>query len=227
MNSTPDTTSLLAYCDTLCQKPVDWVFFDLGNLLFKIDHTQAWENTMRHSPLPLDEAMSRFQNCGAVIEALTGCINDKAFFQIFADLIGFTDSPDLLSSYWEPVYQPIANRLNVLAQVQRSFHTGILSNITSFHSHYLEQHYPVLRETTRRVYSWETGFVKPRPEIFDTVIRLSQTPADRILFVDDHPGHTQAAQERGFQTLTVSPEDELAHVLSPWTHASPRRWEQT
>ncbi|MDD4347855.1 MAG: hypothetical protein PHF70_02010, partial [Opitutales bacterium] len=115
MNSTPDTTPLLAYCGTLCEKPVDWVFFDLGNLLFKIDHTQAWENTMRHSPLALEEAVSRFQNCGAVIEALTGGISDKAFFQIFADLIGFTDSPDLLSSYWEPVYQPIANRLNVLA----------------------------------------------------------------------------------------------------------------
>lgn len=205
--------------DTLNPNLVDWVIFDIGNLLFRIDHTHAWEQTIRHTTLPLDEAMRRFQSYGEVVDALIGKIDDETFFKSFADLIDFTAPADLLASFWNPVYQPFPDRLELLEKVLKSFNTGLLSNITSFHSRYLEQRYPLLRKIPVRIYSWETGFVKPRPEIFEAAIRLCQSPPERILFVDDHPGHTEAASELGFQTLRVSPDDSLCHAVSPWTES--------
>jgi len=208
--------------NTLNPNLLDWVVFDIGNLLFRIDHSHAWELTMRHTTLPLDETMRRFHSFGAVVDALIGKIDDISFFEAFADLIDFAESPDLLASYWNPVYQPFPERLDLLEKLLNSFNIGLLSNITSFHSRFLERCYPVLRETPVRVYSWETGFVKPRREIFEIASRLCQSSPEHILFVDDHPGHTLAASELGFQTLTVSPDTSLNDALCPWTESGMR-----
>ena len=51
------------------------------------------------------------------------------------------------------------------------------------------------------VISGEVGMRKPQPEIFrHTAAQLGVTP-ERCVFVDDHPGHLQAAEELGMTTV--------------------------
>jgi putative hydrolase of the HAD superfamily len=67
------------------------------------------------------------------------------------------------------------------------------------------------------VISGEVGLRKPDRAIFDLLLEQLQLPAAACIFVDDHPGHLQAAAELGFATLLhVTPErtiEELEELL--------------
>ena len=63
------------------------------------------------------------------------------------------------------------------------------------------------------VISGEVGLRKPDPAIFQMTAERLGVPADRSLFVDDHPGHLKAAMEEGMHTvLHRSPADTIAEI---------------
>jgi putative hydrolase of the HAD superfamily len=65
------------------------------------------------------------------------------------------------------------------------------------------------------VISGEVGLRKPDPAIYQLVLDRLGLPGPRCVFVDDFPGHLEAAQAAGMTTvLHVSPEQTLARLGS-------------
>jgi putative hydrolase of the HAD superfamily len=63
------------------------------------------------------------------------------------------------------------------------------------------------------VISGEVGLRKPDKAIFDLLLEKLQLPGDACVFVDDHPGHLQAAAELGMSTvLHQTPEATIAEL---------------
>lgn len=95
---------------------------------------------------------------------------------------------------------------------RRGLKTGLLSNSWGL-SGYPRDLLAELFEVT--VISGEVGLRKPDPQIFKlTADRLGVAP-DRCVFVDDHPGHLQAALEEGMRTvLHRTPAETIAEVGS-------------
>ncbi len=51
------------------------------------------------------------------------------------------------------------------------------------------------------VISGEVGMRKPDREIFDATVERLGVPAEKCIFVDDHPGHLTTAEEMGMTTV--------------------------
>lgn len=65
------------------------------------------------------------------------------------------------------------------------------------------------------VISGEVGMRKPDPAIFELMTEKIQVPAAESVFVDDHPGHLQAALEHGMATvLHRTPAETIAELES-------------
>lgn len=63
------------------------------------------------------------------------------------------------------------------------------------------------------VISGEVGIRKPDPAIFRLMTEKIGVPAGESVFVDDHPGHLQAALEHGMTTvLHRSPEETISEL---------------
>jgi putative hydrolase of the HAD superfamily len=63
------------------------------------------------------------------------------------------------------------------------------------------------------VISGEVGLRKPDPEIFEFTLDKLGVPAERCVFVDDHPGHLKTAKELGMTTvLHRTPRETLAEL---------------
>jgi epoxide hydrolase-like predicted phosphatase len=63
------------------------------------------------------------------------------------------------------------------------------------------------------VISGEVGMRKPDPAIFELMSEKIGVPAEESVFVDDHPGHLQAALEQGMTTvLHRSPAETIAEL---------------
>jgi epoxide hydrolase-like predicted phosphatase len=63
------------------------------------------------------------------------------------------------------------------------------------------------------IISGEVGLRKPDPAIYELAVARLSVPAERCVFVDDYPGHLEAAAQAGMTTvLHISPEQTLARL---------------
>lgn len=114
------------------------------------------------------------------------------------------------------IFATIKLELEMLAlveDVRRSgLKTGLLSNSWGADFYPLERLTGIFDDI---VISGEVGMRKPDAAIFHLACeRLGVQPAG-CLFVDDHPGHLEAAKELGMTTvLHISPETTIAEVKS-------------
>ena len=202
---------------------IRFLAFDLGDCLFRVDHGQAWEATAARSPLDWETLYARFYRSGAMIESLTGTISDDAFFAQLRDELEFAGRAAELRWIWTDIFSPLDARHQLVAQLAEQYAVGALSNLSRFHRDHLEAHFPLFRRFERKTYSWETGFMKPRPEIFAQCLVGTDFAPEECLFIDDQERHCQAAVALGWQTLHVGPDDDLAaglkSLLEPPTQA--------
>ena len=195
---------------------IRYLYFDLGNVLFSVDHQSAWAQTLKYCGEEAMPVMERFYDWGLIIEHMIGGVNDSEFFEAMKMLIGFRKESELLMSFWEGVFHPIEERLAQVERLSERYPMGVLSNISPVHSSYLEKHIPIMKRFRNRIYSWETGFVKPRQEIFDRASEACGHKPEEILFIDDQSGHVEQARQLGWNAVVVSPDSDLLDELADW-----------
>lgn len=82
----------------------------------------------------------------------------------------------------------------------RKFTVGILSDQTDLLDR-LDQHYHFFRRFDHVFNSYHLGKGKRDPSLFDDVARILGRSPERILFIDDDPGHVGRAREKGWKAL--------------------------
>lgn len=146
---------------------------------------------------------------------MIGEMNDADFFDRLCVLLDYTESCERLKRIWTECWSPILERLELVEDLSQQFRLGIISNISRFHSDYLEANYLNRSLFTVITYSWECGFMKPRPEIFHKSRAEIGLPPEQCLFVDDQHRHVEAAKVLGWNTLCINLEDNLRNQLAP------------
>lgn len=193
---------------------IQYLYFDLGNVLFSVDHQGAWTKTLKHCREEAMPIMERFYDWGLIIEHMIGGVSDSAFFKAMKSLIGFEEKAELLQDFWEGVFHPIPERISQVEQLSKHYPVGVLSNISPVHSSYLEKHFPVMTHFRHRVYSWEVGFVKPREEIFAHAAKQCGYLPSEMLFIDDKLSHVEQARQLGWNALVVDPDSEMLEEIN-------------
>jgi putative hydrolase of the HAD superfamily len=133
----------------------------------------------------------------------TGRISEREFSTAFAERIreysgAQIDADGLVTRMFSGLRleEPM---LDAVAAVRAAgLKTGLLSNSwgTALYPHErLEALFDV------SVISGEVGLRKPDPAIFELTTQRLGVPAERCVFVDDHPGHLKSAAEAGMTTI--------------------------
>lgn len=185
------------------------IAFDIGNVLFKVDHSDAWKQTQEHTSLEQEFLFDRFYNCGEMIDCLIGNKSDEQFFSKLHALMEFKAPLSTLMEIWKNVFQAIPHRLALVEKYSQKFDVTVLSNICKIHSDQVEILSPEIARLKRKTYSWECGFVKPRHEIFHDCQRDSDFKEDECLFIDDQAQHVEVARSLGWQAIQVSLDQDL------------------
>jgi len=193
--------------------PIRFIYFDLGNVLFDVEHTSAWHDTLNATNLPKEVARQRFYNWGAPIDHMTGKISDALFFEEMKQLLEYIGSPVTLKSIWKSVFIPNTVRLQQAQRLTERISGGFLSNISPCHSEHIENRVAAVSHFWPRIYSWQCGFMKPRHEIFELAIASCKFRPEEILFIDDQEQHCEAARSLGMHALQLSPEQPLCQSV--------------
>lgn len=185
------------------------VVFDLGGVLVRLG--RGIRHKARREAVPeIDNLLEKY---------CLGRVTTEDFLQQLSVFYHWEDSSSALEECFirERILGMQAGAENLLHQLsEKNIPVALLSNINQVIWSHLAQ-YSVLARCPIKVLSFQHGLMKPQPDIYQVVEKLSGFQKYRILFFDDVPGNVRAARERGWVAHQIGsefPVREVRHYLN-------------
>lgn len=97
-------------------------------------------------------------------------------------------------------HQPNQSLFELIKKLKyQGYRLGIISNVSENLSHYLPKEYLKLFDTI--TLSFEAGFIKPQPEIFELHLEKTKLEAKQSIFIDDREINCDGARHAGMQAI--------------------------
>ena len=177
------------------------IYFDLGNVLVSFDWRKQVSEMTANSAVPENRIMELITQSGLAMEFEKGKINSAMFFEKLRWEIGFKDSSEKLKLLWCDIFHPIHEHIVLAKELSRRYPLGIISNTNEAHVDWIDHQFDFLKYFNMRVFSFQSGFLKPQKEIYESALsRLKITPSE-ALFIDDLELNVKGAQALGWNAI--------------------------
>lgn len=173
------------------------ILFDIGNVIVGVDFLPALKRLIPGGASDAGDELNALLERKDEFEA--GRVSADEYFPWAAETIGFTGTREELLRAWLDIFTPNQAMWDDIDRLRAGGHRLILfSNINNPHKTHLLETYPVFRQFAGGVYSFETGHIKPEPEIYQLAIsRWNLDPAN-TLYIDDLAANIEAGKKAGF-----------------------------
>ena len=191
---------------------VDFIIFDLGNVLIDIDYQRSLSLIKAELPSTLHD---RVDGCYAAEFHKAyerGELDSPAFREAFRDYFEQSWSDTKVDFLWNSLLGSLpAYRLELVRKLKANYQVGILSNTNAIHIEAVQNllkkehgmdNFDALFDWV--FYSHEMGLAKPYQEIYRQLLLELGTTADRVLFFDDLLANVQGAAAVGIQAVQVT-----------------------
>lgn len=202
------------------------VLFDFGKVLSLAPDPRVWEQIRTVSQLSEEELQNGYWKYRDDYDA--GVLTGDAYWRLIA---GASISDDVLRNLkaadvalWTQMNQPMLQW--VAALHQHGFRTGILSNMPDAMAEGIVTQFDWIANFHHTVWSYALKLRKPQPEIYAAAADGLKTAPQNILFIDDKPENTQAAEAFGMHAIIYDNHDDFikemhsrgfGHLLEPET----------
>jgi len=198
---------------------ISCVLFDIGGVL--VDWHMSWitsEISKRFS-IAENRLVSSFETHLHKLD--TGNISENDFWNFVAI---DTDSDSLKNckeSLWNTYFRknakPNQNIKNLSTTLkQKGLIIGIVSNIEQV-THNVVEDWNMLEHFDHKFMSYQIGFSKPDPRIYEYVIEKLPFREDEILFIDDKQSNIESAKTCGIHTIHFTGFNELITSLDSYS----------
>ncbi|EOR94475.1 Haloacid dehalogenase-like hydrolase [Arcticibacter svalbardensis MN12-7] len=198
------------------------IIFDYGNVIFLIDFLKT-QNSFTELGIQNVETFFAHTGHNPIFDQFEqGDIAAPEFRDGIRKITGQPElSDEQIDKAWTSLLigvPPINHELLLKAKSQ--YRIFLLSNINEIHLDFIEKY--LKREFNidsndqffeKVYYSHLVGIRKPRPEIFELVIKENNLKVEETLFIDDSPQHLKTAQALGLQTHLITNEESLEKFL--------------
>ena len=186
---------------------IEFVYFDLGNVLVSFDPNVACNNLVARFGVGNDQAWEAIYGSGAQDQFEHGQLSGEEFAEKVRKVIG-TDAArmptaELLDAISD-MFTPIDAMAEVLCRVRASgFGVGLLSNTCQAHWDWIRRQTYLMNQFSFDVtiLSFEEGAMKPDVAIYQAAEERAGVPAERLLFLDDKQENIDAALARDWRAV--------------------------
>ncbi|TWU35770.1 Alpha-D-glucose-1-phosphate phosphatase YihX [Novipirellula aureliae] len=200
-------------------RSIDFVYFDLGNILVAFDPKVAIANFVERFGIDGAHAKACLYESGFQEEYEKGRLTCDQFAEAVRGQIGMSPAKmsnrDLLEASSD-MFTPIESMAETVAKVaRRGTHYGLLSNTCVSHWEWIaNQTWEISQMVwTHRIVSYEVGAMKPDPRIYAAAEGLAGVDPKRILFLDDKQENIDAAVQRGWNAVQCFGGESAERVL--------------
>ncbi|MGY6520517.1 MAG: HAD family hydrolase [Mongoliitalea sp.] len=191
---------------------IDFLIFDLGNVIIDIDYDFSINELKKILPEQKFELTSLFFPSEFHKNYEKGLINTQEFRDEIRKHFDLDISDQDIDHVWNSLLRVIPQtRIDLLKNLKEYFGTAILSNTNSLHIDAFET---MIKEQTNEssifnlcdhiFLSHEMGLAKPNPAIYQVVIEKIAINPERVLFFDDLEANLKGAESIGIKTQLIS-----------------------
>ncbi|MFT5300432.1 MAG: HAD superfamily hydrolase (TIGR01509 family) [Mariniblastus sp.] len=194
---------------------IDFIYFDLGKVIFDFDHQIGCEQVACLAGLKPEQVRVALFDSGLEVRYETGLLNCEEFHAEFCQATG---SPigqrDLLESMSD-IFTPNREMFPLLTQLRAvNFPIGILSNTCRAHWSHVFERYTVMRKFfAPLILSYEVNSMKPDSVIYHRAIEMAGCSNKTVFFVDDKQENVDGAIAAGMDAVLYRSVPELVEQL--------------
>ena len=181
--------------------PIDAILFDVGNVLAIFRWENIWEEIARYSPFSSSEIGEKLNGAG-FLKFENGEISSQTFFQRCHTLMKFTQdfTVDQFRDTFHVGTEPNPGIEEILEKLNPKVKISIFSNNNPINWSHALAKLPVITQffpnESQHILSFEVGFLKPSPVMFDEALKRSKCQGEKILYIDDNQEYVNAFRKR-------------------------------
>jgi glucose-1-phosphatase len=177
------------------------IFFDVGNVLLRVDHDRFGEKMKLLAGLGLERLQQVFSD-GLVSEYGLGHLNNDEFLAGINRKLGLRLRLDEFSEAWNCVFEDaLLVQEDLLQALALKYPLWAVSNTNPMHFSFIREHFHFLDHFRGWTLSSDVGFEKPDPGIFECALNKAQVNASEVLFIDDLLENVEAARSLGMNSF--------------------------
>ena len=194
---------------------IEVVYLDLGKVLIDFDYAVAAQRILKISPLPLSEITKLLSEPQLLFDFETGRLSSIEYYKVISDALEMQISLDEFRNLWGSMFlpEPLVSE-KFLQDLKRRKRLILLSNTNEIHFEYIEENFPILAQIEERLLSYQVGYMKPDPQIFQLAIEKAGVAPGEILFADDRIENVEGARAAGIQAIQFKSEKQLRQELN-------------
>ena len=192
------------------------IVFDLGKVLLDFDYAIAARRIAAKASYQGDIYQFFTAHSELLLRYETGLVTSAEFFQAICRATGFAGSYEEFGSYFGDIFSEIPPMVAFQVRLRKAgFPTYIFSNTNEMAIEHIRRAFPFFANFDGYIYSYEVRSMKPAPEIYEAMEKLSNSSGDEILYIDDRPENVEGGRRQGWRViLHESPEKTIARAAS-------------
>jgi glucose-1-phosphatase len=173
--------------------------FDIGRVLLDFDFESSLVQLLPEGAPDAKARLERLMERKDEFEA--GRLETEAYIEWALGVLGSNATADEFRHYWRNIFTPNEPMWDCARQLAADGHRLILfSNINTIHAPWIFEAFPQFSIFEGAVLSFETGFIKPSPEIYEYAISTYGLIPEETLYIDDLPANIATGQALGFRS---------------------------
>ena len=193
----------------------DSILCDLGNVLVNFDHRIAVKKILHCTKKNEQDIYQLFFDSGITKDYEEGRISSADFFKRVKDSLELDMDYGAFLPAWNDIFfeTPLNKKIqNFLKKIKTKYKIAMISNINETHYEFLKQKMPIFAEFDRLILSYEVGFRKPAPEIYNAALESLCTSASRAFYIDDRADLIEAASRFGIKGIAFDGEEAFEKI---------------
>jgi len=171
--------------------------FDIGRVLLDFDFEPSLSRLLPENTKNKSDYISQILNQKDTLEA--GIISPENFTSWALDVLGNNITAEQFQFAWQQIFTANTPMWKCAHKLANNGHQLILiSNISAIHWPWILQTFPDFSLFKGSVLSFEIGFLKPQPEIYQHAITTFKLDPTTTIYIDDMAQNIVAGKQFGF-----------------------------
>lgn len=196
-----------------------WLLLDLAGVVADFDSDARLGRLAERTGLSVPDVRDRLYGSGFVARADDGQLDADQVLAGLRDCLDWPGSDAELAGAWASAFTAVPAAQEAVAGFRRRHprvRTALLTNNDALLDRVLPGRLPGVFDLldAGAHFAGTTGFAKPDPRAWTTVLAQWHADPSEVLFLDDSDGHVAAARELGLAAVHVPGPDGLAAALA-------------
>ncbi len=185
----------------------------MGNVVLPFDYQIACRKLADKYDIDPDDIYNIIFKSGLTLKFEAGEISGMNFYKKCLELLKLQIDYNEFRNLWSDIFTENKDVSEIIVSLKKKHELILLSNTNEWHISFVRDRFDIINEFDKYVLSYEVGYMKPHPKIFE-IAKTVALHKDNIYYFDDIPEYVEAAKKSGIIAIQFTDAQNLREYLT-------------